>query len=308
MVRLRASIWNFSGSAEKQLLDKLINDLILNTLEISMKKLYFICVVIILILSCQSNSGKTELLPSALKSVTEVQWKSLAKKRIYIGYRSVGYNIVRGIQDLNGMDPKMHFRIINAENRPDENKSGIFCSFVRQNASPQVNAHDFITLADSWLKDNIDIAYIRFTPYYGEKNMDVMISDYKKAMAVLKKRFPHTIFIHGTFPLPHVKLSFKTRIKQMVGWKDMWEFGDIIPTNQYNEKLRNAFLGKEPFFDLANFESTFPDGERSRVALGGRDYYQLAPLYARDNIHLNKNGEQFIAAHFLLFLVKLQEN
>ena len=51
---------------------------------------------------------------------------------------------------------------------------------------------------------------------------------------------------------------------------------------QFNELLIKEYDGKEPVFDLAEIESTRPDGRRETFTKDGKTYYSLIPDYTYD--------------------------
>jgi len=69
--------------------------------------------------------------------------------------------------------------------------------------------------------------------------------------------------------------------------------------------LRKEYLGKEPLFDIAQAESTRPDGTRSTFTNNGTTYYSLVSEYTDDDGHLNELGQQAVAQDLLILLAKL---
>jgi hypothetical protein len=63
--------------------------------------------------------------------------------------------------------------------------------------------------------------------------------------------------------------------------------------------------GKDPVFDLARAESTFPDGSRSSVLLNSRSIPTLVPGFTYDSGHLNETGRQAAAVELLRTLALL---
>jgi lysophospholipase L1-like esterase len=69
--------------------------------------------------------------------------------------------------------------------------------------------------------------------------------------------------------------------------------------------VKQEYNGKEPFFDIAEVESTTPDGNRESFPRNGHTYYSLASLYTDDGGHLNKTGRKKVSEQLLLLLVSL---
>ena len=95
-------------------------------------------------------------------------------------------------------------------------------------------------------------------------------------------------------------------IKKVFG-RPVFDYQDNISRNQFNEMLRKEYEGKEPFFDLANIESTFPHGKRASFAKNGSIYYSMVPEYTDDGGHLNKVGRRRITGQLLVFLANLSD-
>ncbi len=94
-------------------------------------------------------------------------------------------------------------------------------------------------------------------------------------------------------------------IKTLIGKKNIWEYDHIIKKCEYNELVKKEYKGKEPIFDIAEIESTNPDGTINSFTRNGQSYYSMASLYTDDGGHLNKTGRRKVAEQLLLLLVSL---
>jgi hypothetical protein len=106
--------------------------------------------------------------------------------------------------------------------------------------------------------------------------------------------------------LSYSKTSWKTWIKKITGKKEIWEYDDNIQKNKYNNMIRNEYKGKEPLFDIAEIESTRPDGTRAVFTKSGNNYYNLAEVYTYDEGHLNDLGRKVVADKLLLLVSSLK--
>jgi hypothetical protein len=70
--------------------------------------------------------------------------------------------------------------------------------------------------------------------------------------------------------------------------------------------MREKYKGREPFFDLAEIQSTFPNGQRSTFTANGKTYYHMVKDYTQDGTHLSETGRKIVAEQLLLFLVSLK--
>lgn len=270
-----------------------------------MNKKCIIFALTILFISCSGEHREVVQPEPSLKNVSAAQWDMISQKRIYWGHRSIGSNIINGIRDLVQKYPQIKVKISRPEDGIRADEGCVIHYRVGQQASPETIALDFMALSDTAVQRDIDFVLAGFTPFYGEKDMDGILSDYKAAVGFLKKKYPDTIFIHETFPLLHSETTWKTRIKKILGRSGTWEYARNIRINEFNKRLREAYLDKEPFFDIAKIQSTLPDGSRSVFTLAGERYYHMVRDYTYDNYHLNEKGREIVARHLLSLLVSL---
>ena len=155
--------------------------------------------------------------------------------------------------------------------------------------------------------DGIKFCYVDIT---AKSDVEKVFLYYKQTLQHLEKKYPKTIFIHCTVPLTLPKATFKRKIKLLLSLKSIHTFEtrvqeDNIKRNQFNEMLRNEYKNKEPIFDLALIESTFPNGRRAFFKRSGKIYYSLVPDYTHDGGHLNELGRKIVAEQLLIFLANL---
>ena len=144
--------------------------------------------------------------------------------------------------------------------------------------------------------------------------MKNVFDDYKNAISQLNKKYPKTSIIHFTVPLETSKVPFKFWLKifRSAGWsyrfkmikniKNMWRYDANMKRNEFNELIRKEYDGKEPVFDLADRESTHPDGRRETFTKNRKAYYSMVPDYTHDGGHLNEAGRTIAAQQLLLLL------
>jgi hypothetical protein len=224
---------------------------------------------------------------------------------MYVGHRAVGNNIVDGIKDLIKANSHVKLNIVEPTDTFNSKVGFFMHSLIEQNASPQSIANDSEQLLNEKGGGYFDIVLLRFTPFYDKKEMLDIFADYKKTLSQLKKKYPKTIFVHNTFPLSRSKTTWKTWIKKLIGKKDLWEYAVNIKANEFNEQLRKEYYGKEPLFDLAKIQSTYPDEKRATFSFDGKEYFQLVPDYTYDGTHLNEKGRKIVAEELLLFLASI---
>lgn len=244
-----------------------------------------------------NESAKTEAaaaLDSALRNV--------AGKRIYFGHQSVGFNILDGISDIVKDHPGSGLSLVKTSD-PLVFKTPVFAHFtVGTNEDPSSKIEDFAHSMDKGIGGNAEIAFFKFcyVDVNRTTNIDKMFVAYKTTMERLKNKYPKTRFVHVTAPLTVSKFSARSLIKKVLGTED-----NNIRKNTFNQMLVQEYMGKDPIFDLAAIESTYPDGSRSVFTAGGKTYYSLAPEYTDDDGHLNERGRRIVAAELLKFLSQI---
>ncbi len=131
-----------------------------------------------------------------------------------------------------------------------------------------------------------------------------IFSSYNGSIAQLEKKYPGMTIIHFTNPLTQRQTGIKASIKKIIG-RPIGGVEDNIKRNEYNEMLIKQYEGKEPIFDIAKIQSTFPDGTRCSFTKDGKKYYSMVPEYTTDGGHLNEIGRKKVAEQFLILLAKL---
>ena len=259
-----------------------------------------------LLVSCQQNNNDKELQDMSSLSNMDIPgkiWANLAEKKIFFGHQSVGFNIIDGIKDLM-KDSPVKLSIVELKDAGPLSKPGFYHARVGKNVDPISKIDDFARQVDAGIGGTADIAFFKFcfVDIRSQTDIQKVFKHYVQTMERLEKKYPQTKFVHFTVPLSTTVTSWKTRVKTLIGKKDIWEYDDNIRKNEFNRMLKEHYAGKEPVFDIAAYESTLPDGKRSRFTKDGKDYFDLAPEYTYDDGHLNEQGRKWVAEHLLTFL------
>lgn len=268
-------------------------------------KLSIIIFLSIFFISCNGGTMEEKKV-NALKDVSASAWEKLSQKKIYFGHQSVGFNIIDGIKDLMKENPAIKLNIVETPSPSDFNKGVFAHSRVGKNVDPESKADEFVKIINK-LGNNIDIAFFKFcyVDINSQTDVNKVFKHYKETMVKLKNKYPKTKFVHFTIPLGTAKITLKTRIKMLIGKKDIWELDSNIRKNEYNELLIKEYKDKEPVFDIAKFESTNSDGKRSTFTKQDKTFFSLAPEYTYDDGHLNEIGRGKVAAQLLILLINL---
>jgi hypothetical protein len=243
-------------------------------------------------------------LPTEVSKIDDSAWKALSEKRILFGHQSVGDNIIDGVQDLR----KKHSRIqldTTKLKKPlaDIQQPGFYHFHVGQNTNPKSKIDDFRQWLENGMGDKIDIAFFKFCyiDVNPSSNVVELFQMYQSTLSSLKEKYPEVKFVHVTMPLVKLQDGPKAWIKKLIG-KPISGLADNMKRDEFNRLLLSAYAGKEPVYDLAKAESTYPNGTRSVMTSESRDFYTLVPDYTDDGEHLNATGRQAAASELLRVL------
>ena len=264
------------------------------------------CVVCLFVMSFSSYEGgamsqETVSLES-VKSIPESQWQKLAGEMIFFGHQSVGYNIVDGMKKIEEQVPGIKLNIVEIKHASDMKGAEFAHSSIGENEDPDSKMQAFTDYMENGIGAKANIAFFKFcyVDINASSDIDKIFIEYKKTMEQLKKKYPRTTFIYATVPLTESKTTVRSIIKAVLGKEDR-----NIKRNRFNDMLRKEYKGKEPLFDIAQAESTHPDGTRSTFTKNGTTYYSLASEYTDDGGHLNDLGQLAVAQDLLILLAKL---
>jgi len=217
--------------------------------------------LVFLLYGCgQGNSGidKKDLMNNT--PVSSADWEHLAKKRIFFGHQSVGYNILAGIEDLLRESPGTKLNIIEMTGQQVQDGPMLIHARVGNNGNPISKCDDFVKKLDS-LGPGVDLAMLKFCFVDITAGTDVAATFdyYRQTISKLKKKYPNTRFVHITVPLTTVQGGPKAFIKKLIG-RPLDGYEDNISRDSYNELLKKEYEGKDPIFDLSLTESTDGNG------------------------------------------------
>lgn len=256
------------------------------------------------ILGC--NGDRMDGKKPAYHSVREVSastWKSLSGKRIYFGHQSVGANILEGMRDVMEENPQIELNLVEMTDPSVFNTPAFAHSKVGKNTDPKSKCRAFSDLLNRGIGSKIDIALLKFCyiDVTTSTDVDEVFQEYRNTVASLRQKFPHVVFIHLTVPLTTIETGIKASIKRIIGMK-LNGYDENIRREELNTKLRAEYGKKEPLLDIAQLESTYPDGTRLTFTAAGRTYSSMVPEYTDDGGHLNQKGRRIVAEQLLVLL------
>jgi len=259
-------------------------------------------------LSCFGGNMNEEIVTySSLKEVPKSTWKKLSEKKFYFGHHSVGWNILKGVGEIMKEYPDIKLNVIETTD-PQLLKPGVFAhSHVGENTDPQSKINDFVKYINAGIGKNADVATIKFcyVDIRADANPSSIFSEYESQIKTIQETYPNLTIIHFTTPLTTLQTGIKAWTKKLLG-RPLKSVRANIKRHEYNEMLRSKYQGKEPILDIANIESTKPDGTRRTYDVEGKTYYSMVPEYTTDGGHLSELGRKKVAEKFLLLLASLK--
>jgi disulfide oxidoreductase YuzD len=261
----------------------------------------------IFIFSCSGgNMPEEKVTFPSIKDVSASSWEKLAQKKIYFGHQSVGFNIIDGINDVMKEHSGINVNIVETADESNFKVGLLAHSRVGKNVDPKSKITEFANFIDSGIGKKADAAALKFcyVDITAGTNANNVFNVYSDSILQLKAKYPDMIIIHFTNPLTQRQTGLKTWIKKVIG-RPIGGVDDNIKRNEYNEMLIKLYEGKEPIFDIAKIQSTFPDGTRCSFSKDGKTYYSMVPEYTTDGGHLNETGRKKVAEQFLILLANL---
>jgi hypothetical protein len=239
----------------------------------------------------------------AFADVTPAQWQALAGKRLYFGHQSVGGNIVDGVTAVLADHPEIPLHVVQAAALDSSAAPGLYHARIGRNGNPGSKAAAFNAIVDHGVPA-VGILKFCYVDVEGRRNPDSLFAEYQRDMSALRARHPGLVIVHVTMPLTVTGEGRLDLLVQKVrGQASSFELNII--RNRYNALLRQAYVGKEPVFDLARLESTAADGSRVFFTSGADTVYTLAPGNTDDGGHLNAAARRAAAQEFLAVLAGL---
>jgi hypothetical protein len=231
-------------------------------------------------------------------------WDKVSEMKILFGHQSVGFNIIDGINDIIAENSNIKLNIVETRNVSQYSK-GVFAHFrVGENLKPKLKIEDFKNSVLSDENKDLDIAFLKlcYVDIDGKTDAASLFEMYQATVEELKKQVK---IIHFTGPLTTSQITWKTKIKAILGKEDIWEFADNITRNEYNEILLNRYQATDPIVNIAEIESTYDNGKRESFNAKGKIHYALIKEYTYDKGHLNEIGRKKVAQALLLSLANI---
>jgi len=251
-----------------------------------------------LVWGCDLQSGKSEKAVQALDDISDNAVESFSRKTIFFGHASVGQNIVQGMKEIAGTDPRFKkIRIVEVDETTDMKEPGFYHAVNGRNGYPKTKCNAFINLLlKNRMGDQLDVGLFKFCYVDIERDSNVqdLFDYYVTTIGDVKKEFPKHKIVHVTVPLYVHPTGVKGFVINLLR-PDMAN----IKRNRFNELLKSRYSGTDPIYDLARVEYETGPGETARFTHDGKVYHSLAEAYTDDGGHLNETG-RFLAAKELI--------
>ena len=204
---------------------------------------------------------------------------ALRQALVFLGHHSIGRDILDGLWDLASA--------LGVE-------AAISHAPIGENGDPLGKIDDFEARA---LASGADIVAMKlcFADFHPHSEVDRLLGAYRRT--VLRLKSAGLRVLHVTAPLHARQTDPASRLKRMLQ-RPVWEDHANLKRLEYNEKLCAAVAG-EPLFDLADAQSTRPDGTKELHPVRARLVPMLWPGWTRDGAHLNEPGKRMAARKFV---------
>ena len=236
--------------------------------------------------------------------LSDQQISRLNAMKIFFGHQSVGANVIQGIRDIMDQDHRLKLNLVTSAEPQSVSGPAFVESLIGKNGNPRSKDKAFADILARGMGSQGGIALYKYCYVDIDPDTDVqqLFKNYSTEIADLTVRYPALTIVPVTVPLTTDEAGLRTWVKTMIGRPTSRDVN--LKRNQFNALLRKNYAGK-PFFDLAQIESTRPDGSRSYVVSHGQTIYTLAPELTTDGGHLNQTGRQAAARQLLEVLAGL---
>jgi len=261
-----------------------------------------VLILLMVALTCTNEMEKDEMNQSvASTQMSDSAIAALTSKRIYFGHMSVGYNVMKGVENVIHSDARLaDIRVTELAENDTISAPGFYHGKNGKNSFPDTKCDAFKNrLMKNDFGKNLDIAFFKFcyVDFKGNSDVQKIFNHYVATVEDVKSALPHLKIIHVTVPLKSHGWGIKEKVKGIFQTD-----ASNIKRNEFNTMLLEKYSGHEPVFDLAGIESTREDGSRSSFKHNGNVYYSLNNRFTYDGGHLNSEGS-ILAGKALLQLL-----
>jgi hypothetical protein len=249
-----------------------------------------------------TTSDNAAPLPT-LQSVTAQDWAALAERKIFFGHQSVGNNLIRGVEEILAQNPQITLNVNHS--RAIGSQPGFYHAEIGRNEFPLEKFNDFAGVVSGGFDESGGIAMVKlcYVDIHKQTDPEQLFAEYQRHVDALKSANPSLTIVHFTLPLTIIE-NWKGVVRATLTRHATNRERNVV-RHRYNELVRATYGDKDPVFDLAQLESTLPDGRTVRFRAGEEHVPLLAQEYTNDGGHLNERGRRFIAEQLLITLARV---
>ena len=239
-----------------------------------------------------------------LDEISADRWVALSQKKIFFGHKSVGANIIQGLEEIMARKPDLLLNIRETIDPADFSGPVFAHSSIGRNKAPLSKIEAFRDIMESGVGRAADIAFFKFcfVDFDHETDIESIFKSYVALVGELRNCFPRLKVVTFTVPLLSRPVGIKTSLKKLLG-RLPWYEEENVKRNLFNDMLRARFQGS--LFDLAAVESRLSDTKKATFRVDGKDYELLNRALTDDGGHLNATGRRLVAIELLRTLSSL---
>jgi len=236
--------------------------------------------------------------------LSDQQIRALVSKKVFFGHKSVGGNIIEGVKELMAADPRLKLNLVTSADPSSVQGPALIESEIGENGIPPSKNAAFAGVLRRGMGPRGGIAMYKYCYVDVTDSTDVphLFKEYRQGIESLVAEHPSVRIIHITVPLTTVEPAPKAWVKEVLGRHTARAAN--IKRNEFNRLLKQTYAA-DSIFDLAEVESTLPDGSRSYFSSGTDRIYTLAEEYTTDGGHLNELGRKAAAERLLTLLANI---
>jgi hypothetical protein len=240
----------------------------------------------------------------AADASTRDELARLSQRRIFFGHQSIGKNLLDGLQRL-AAEEGAPLKIVETTEPGRVSPGTVAHALIGQNEDPAGKIADFERIMSSGMAEAVDVAFMKLCAAdidENTKDVAALFAVYRETMRNLRARYPQTTFLHVTVPIVSGEPWLKALVKPLL--RRTRNAQDNARREEFNALMRQAYGGKEPLFDMARAESTWPDGRPETTALWFSRVPAMVPTYTTDSAHLSSFGGVHLARELVSILMK----
>ena len=256
------------------------------------KTIYFVIPVIvaITIIFFHPNNSSKKMDNEVIKKINVI-----SQSNIYFGHKSVGQNIISGMNKIITVTRQNGLKIEELNDNIKYDQNYFLHSNIGENGDPKGKFKEFSKIVDDLERKNLNIAMMKlcFVDITEKTDISDIFQSYTAMIDSLRNKYPALVIIHFTVPLKS-EPNWINNLKNIIKRRANNDEKDNLARNKYNELLLKKY-SNEDIFDIANIESTYPDGKREIVTVDDKQCYSLIKNYTYDGGHLNEKGQELVA-------------